>query len=215
MTRSPSTPAELDRARRSDDATADRLALPDPRIRSERGRRASVRQTQHMQHAQRAEHGDDDRHGTSGSQQLPTLDGKATTCIRNPSGRARASGQEAAFGASPSQGGGGEQVRREGAEEGEWVGRSWHLHGRSPRGLADSGRQVKAKSGLDPPTTARQSRSLPDRGGSSPSVRRPASGRGERAHEAAETEFGLRFHSSAKFGIHGRSRPKGAADGYR
>ncbi len=54
---------------------------------------------------------------------------------------------------------------------GEWVGRSWHLPGRSPRGLADDGRQVKAKSGLDPPTTARQDRSLPDRGDASPSAR--------------------------------------------
>ena len=50
------------------------MTLPEPRLRSERGLRASVREHEHGQYAQQAEHGRDAAYGTSGSQQLSTLD---------------------------------------------------------------------------------------------------------------------------------------------
>ena len=156
---------------RAHEVTADRLALPDPRLRSERGRRASVRQTRARQHT------------AAGIRLTPRTRTPAavsrcrhSTRRRRPAPDARAARHErangrTAFGASPPKERGGQQVRWEGAEGGKWVGRPWHLHGRSPRGLADSGRQVKAKGGLDPPTTARQDRGLPDRGDASSSAR--------------------------------------------
>ena len=168
----PEPSAELDRARRSNDATADRLALPPAHSFRARPARQRPPDTSTDSTHSRPDTTHAITHDISSSQQLPALDRHGDDLHQEPEqpDASRRTERPPSARTLPRRG---NRAAREvgGCGRWEWVGRSRHLHGRSPRGLADSGRQVKAKSGLDPPTTARQDKSLPDRGDASPSAR--------------------------------------------